>query len=133
MKLRGMLILYILFACSSWTDGEKCVLPANAGESVVEESLQRGEGQEEKIISVLMAANRSADISVRTSPSFFLQLARRYRTAGFGLEKAFGHLLAGQDIGQRTHLKNNMQSSCLRAACLQHAGYYVYALRRIII
>ena len=126
-------ILVLLFACSQWTDREEYHLVVDAGEGV--EFVEAGAIRqcEDKITGVRLALDSSGDISVPTPSSLFSQFARRYRLAGFGWEKAFDRLAEGQSVCHHVTYKVVALCSGEYAACLKHAGYYIYALRKIII
>lgn len=105
----------------------------NAGYRICGEIYRRGWQQEDKIVSVLMAANKCADVSVHTHGSFFSQMARRYRSLGSCWEKLFENLVYGQGNCLHTTFKITSVLSDECDARLKNAGYYIYTLRKIII
>lgn len=133
MKYILICILILLVACSWWTGKEDCRQKETQGIEYAERYFGKTEQQEDKIVSVLMAANRCADISVRTNGSFFSQMARRFRFLGSYWEKLFENLVCGQGNCQHTTFKITSVLSDECDARLKNAGYYIYTLRKIII
>ncbi len=120
-------------ACSWWTSkGEYCLEKTSEME-YAERYTGEAEQQEDKVVSVLMAANSCADVSVQTNSSFFSQMARRYRTLGSCWEKLFENLAHGQGNSQYTIFKATSVLSDECDARMKNAGYYIYMLRKIII
>lgn len=133
MKYLFVCILFLLMACSWWA-GKGEYAPEEASEMEYEERYtEETERQSNKIVSVLMAANSCADVSVRTNGSLFSQMARRYRPLGSYWEKMFENLAHGQGNNQYTTFKITSVLSDECDARLKNAGYYIYTLRKIII
>lgn len=120
-------------ACSWWTGRvDYCPVEVPAVECAGQYTGEAGR-QEDKIVSVLMAANSSADVSARTNASLFSQMARRYRSLGSCWEKLFENLVYGQGNNQHTIYRRTSLLSDECDARLKNAGYYIYTLRKIII
>ncbi|MCI5707148.1 MAG: hypothetical protein MR298_07480 [Odoribacter sp.] len=133
MKYILMCILFLVMACSWWTGKEDCRLEETQDIEYAERYTGEAEQQEDKIVSVLMAANKCADVSVHTHGSFFSQMARRYRSLGSCWEKLFENLVYGQGNCLHTTFKITSVLSDECDARLKNAGYYIYTLRKIII
>lgn len=130
------IVLGILFFFSLACGGH--VLEGWSASMDVEPQMEKTETSEatshtDQIISVLIAANSVADVSVQTVRTFSPSIARRYRPAGFPVDRMFEYLVEGQAC----HLDNTFKIisglSQVYAARLKHEGYYIYTLRKIIV
>lgn len=128
-----MCISFLLMVCFWWTGSENYCPEDISTEECAERYTGATAQQEDEIISVLMAANRCADVSVRANGSFFSQMARRYRSLGSCWEKLFENLAHGQGNYLHTTFKVTSILSDECDARLKNAGYYIYMLRKIII
>lgn len=82
---------------------------------------------------VLCEANRFADVSIRPTQSVNPNLLRRTRTAGVAFDRLFPLLAARSTAGADHLFKTASRASQVRAALQTGDGYYVYALRRILV
>lgn len=133
MKRIVLVILFLFAVVWGWNtigEGLTPILRAeNTGQRVASES-----GQDfDQMVSVLAQANGYADLSVQTTNSLPTNLVRRYRPAGFSFEYLFTCLKTGQYILYNRTLKTFLELSQMYAARLKATGYFVYALRKIII
>ncbi|MEG0795842.1 MAG: hypothetical protein RR397_04940 [Odoribacter sp.] len=87
----------------------------------------------DRTISVLLAANSYADISLQPTNPVNSCTARRYRPAGFSFDKLQSYLSLGKNIALENTFKIILGSSLEYAARQKNAGYYIYTLRKIII
>lgn len=134
MKYGLIFILFLVSLCSWWTGEKGAAVSAVPDTGIVREDSDASGQRGNKVISVVAAANSCADISVRpSSSSFFSQLARRYRSVGFGLEDLFENLVGRQSAGWQIAYKTTVHLSEEQHARLKNAGYYIYTLRKIII
>ena len=88
---------------------------------------------EDPCIRVCIAANSVADVTVSQSPNFGSNSVRRYRPAGFSFEKLFVYLTVEKGVVQVNSYKNSLSDTQKYSALLKSDGYYIYALRKIII
>lgn len=132
--------LYIIFFLAivlvSGTKGEAYVFTEN--QSV-------GQTEEEKFhefmacqaadpcITVCIAANSFADVTVAKPSNFNHNSVRRYRPAGFSFDKLFVYLTAEKGTSQVDLYKKSLYHTQEHAALLKSGGYYVFALRKIVI
>lgn len=84
-------------------------------------------------LSALVEANRFADVSVRPVNPVNVNLIRRFRTGEFAADKLFPNLAEGQTLSCGPVYKAAFLSSQEYAALQKVGGYYIYALRRIIV
>ena len=87
----------------------------------------------DEVWSVLVAANSYADVSPRPLGSFTLNLARRYRPAGFNTDKYLLYLTENRRVLLQNTFKHIFYTSQEWAALQKNAGYFIYSLRKIII
>lgn len=133
MKRIILCILFILAAVWSWNrEGE---YPASEKLVVQTEETEAAQATRhvDQIISVLVAANSCADLSVRTTNTISVSIVRRYRPGDFSFDRLFGYLAEGQDSIFENAIKTTSGLSQEYAARLKNEGYYLYALRKIII
>lgn len=84
-------------------------------------------------LSALVEANRFADISVRLVNPVNVNLIRRFRNGEFAADKLFSNLAEGHALSYGPVYKAAFLSSQEYAALQKVGGYYIYALRRIIV
>lgn len=126
----GILFLFVAVWGYDTVTGE---VPVVAEPVVSEETLQMVAHPDE-LVSVVLAANSFADVSVRTNiPFSYTNFVRRYRPAGFVTDRWFEYLTSGQEVILGNTLKTNVILSEVYAARLKDCGYYIYALRKIVI
>lgn len=87
----------------------------------------------DQMLSVLASANSCADVSIRPVNPLPTNLIRRYRPGVFSEGCLFGCLRTGLDTVSNPIFKSFLKLSQRHAAQLKDVGYYVYALRRIIV
>lgn len=87
----------------------------------------------DQAITVCVAANSYADISSQQSVGWGFNLARRYRPAGLSMDKLFFHMTEEKNFALVNSYKNTLLTSREYFARQKLAGYYIYALRKIII
>lgn len=126
-------ILFLLLTIWGWNMAGENSVPVQ----VVQEDKESVEGRAtqsvDEVLSVLVAANSFADVSVRTHHSFGSNLVRRYRPDGVSFDKMLAFRSEEEGISLCNSLKNVLISSQKYAAKQKDAGYFIYTLRRIII
>lgn len=133
MKRIVFSILFIFAVVWGWNTMERCVVPMDEQKIVERSETSEATQHVDQTISVLTAANSCADVSVRPSTSFSTNFVRRYRPAGFALDRMFEYLTEDQDNSLANALKTTKGFSQEYAARLKTGGYYIYTLRKIII
>lgn len=133
MKRIVLSILFLLAIVIGWNTVGECCAPVKAVREPVKTETGEATHHEDRLISVLTAANSCADISVRTGSSFSSNLARRYRPAGFSFDRLFEYLTHDYATISKVTLKTTTGLSQEYAARLKNAGYYIFTLRKIII
>jgi len=131
MKQIVFCLLFFFVLAWGWEAAGEYPVPA-------ERDLYAGDTGEAKqktdvVFSVLMEANRYADTTIQQHTVPGLQLARRYRPAGFSMDKWFVYLTAGQQYRLKESLKLTFLVSQEYAACRKDDGYFIYHLRKIVI
>lgn len=132
--------LYIIFFLTvvlvSGTKGEACLFT----ESEFVQQEQNGESHEllsclvaDPCILVCIAANSYADVTIAKPSNFNHNSVRRYRPAGFSLDKLFVYLTSERSVLQADLYKKSLYHTQVQSALLQSGGYYIYTLRKIII
>ncbi len=134
MKGALIVILFLLFS-GWWGSGEEEYVRV---EELQQEGMERVEAgkmdrQEDKVVRVLAEANRYAEVAVESIGAGIGQGTRRHRTGGGGWEKCLERLLWEQEVTQHTFYKTTEAQTEECAARLKSAGYYIYALRKILI
>lgn len=134
------IILYILFVLAfvltSGTTKEVSVSAGMEKEGYTEaEDLEMPVARpaENPCITVCIAANSYADVSVSQASGFGNNTVRRYRPAGFSFDKLFVYLMAETGTSQVNLYKNSIFYAQDHSALLKSDGYFIYALRRIIV
>lgn len=84
-------------------------------------------------ITVCIAANSYADVTVANPSNFNHNSVRRYRPAGFSFDKLFIYLTAEKGVLQTDLYKKSLYYTQEHSALLKSGGYYIYALRKIVI
>lgn len=84
-------------------------------------------------ITVCIAANSYADVAVAKPSNFNQSSVRRYRPAGFSFDKLFVYLTAEKGILQTDLYKKSLYHAQEHSALLKSGGYYIYALRKIVV
>lgn len=125
-------VCFVLCGCAAADGNVQEALAAEAGsmcQRLSEEAVPSGD----VAAGVLCEANRFADVSFRPTQSVNPNLVRRPRTAGAALDRLFPLLAARRSAGANHFFKITLRSSQVRAALQMVGGYYVYALRRILV
>ena len=135
MKHIILSILFFLFVGGCFFPTEKLAELSTFSSEMVcpEETITASETAEDKIISVLTAANREASLSSRPSNSSFSHQARRQRNVNHSWEKLCRAILTENSSIQQIKLKSRYSVSEEEEARQKHAGYYIYSLCKIII
>lgn len=128
------IVLYLLFLLSlswGWEAAGKYISSADKGISVTD----CGEAKQhiDRAIYALVEANSYADLTVQPVPVFGYNLARRYRPAGFSMDKWLTYLRIGQKQKIEKTFHNTFRISQVYTSQQREAGYYIYNLRKIII
>lgn len=126
-------IFLLLFACACWHVSAIDCVESEAIVSRQGKSSNCIEHHENRIIAVVTAANSCADLSTRPSVPIFSQYARRFRFFRHGCDDFFSSLICNCAVNCNLFFKitNVRTKECV--ARMKDAGYYVYALRRIIV
>lgn len=90
-------------------------------------------GHTNQVISVCVAANSYADISSQHSGTSGFGIARRYRPAGLPMDNLFSQMTEEKDFALVNSYKNTLLTSREYFARQKLAGYYIYALHKIVI
>lgn len=88
---------------------------------------------ENPCITVCIAANSYADVTVSQASGCGQNPVRRYRPAGFSFEKLFLYLAIEKCAVRGHSYKNALSDTQEYSALLKLDGYYIFALRKIII
>ncbi len=131
MKRIILSILFLLMAVWGWNmAGDYRLTQENIAEEVPVQEAQATQNMDQ-IFCVLVAANSFADVSAQTNYNFASNLARRYRS--LSLDKIQDLQVQEHETNLDNTLKFTLLSSQEYAARQKNAGFYIYALRRIII
>lgn len=84
-------------------------------------------------VTVCIAANSYADVAVAKPSNSNPNSVRRYRPAGFSFDKLFVYLTAEKGISQTDLYKKSLCHMQEQSALLKSGGYYIYALRKIVV
>lgn len=84
-------------------------------------------------ITVCIAANSCADVTVAKPSNFNPNSVRRYRPAGFSFDKLFVYLTTEKGLLQTDLYKKSLYHTQEYSALLKSGGYYIYTLRKIVI
>lgn len=126
-------IVFLVAAVWGWHTLEESLASVKAEIKVETSEASETTSPVAQIISVLTAANSCADISVQTNSTFSSNMARRYRPAGFVFDKMQEYLVEGQACIFYNSFQIISRISQVYAAHLKCEGYYIYALRKIIV
>lgn len=88
---------------------------------------------ENQCITVCIAANSYAEITVSQASGCAQSPVRRYRPAGFSFEKLLLYQVIEKSALRLDSYKNALSDTQEYSALLKLDGYYLYALRKIII
>ncbi len=129
---RIVLVALLLFTVAwGWNAMDRSIVPVSVAEPRTETSEARQ--YVDQTISVLLEANRFADVSSGTSHVLPTNAARRFRPGGFSFDYLFVCLITGQNRIIDYSYKSFLLLSQSYAAHLKAMGYYIFTLRKIII
>lgn len=133
MKRIVLSILFLLAIAWGWNAmGERCALPET---KTVRTEQDAGEATPyiDQILSVLAEANSFADISVGHNNTIPSNIVRKHRPGGVSFEQLFHYLTDDQELHSVNILKTSFDASQEYASRLKNTGYYIFALRKILI
>ena len=128
------IVLYILLFVSLvfvFNTGGRVYVPVQ--KPVCAEITPETEGRTDQVISVCVAANSYADISSQQPGTSGFGMARRYRPAGLPMDNLFSQITEEKNFALVNSYKNTLRTSREYFARQKLAGYYIYALRKIVI
>lgn len=138
MKCRffHMVLLFLFALLADAAQEEIAFSDSFPEEETLAEKGQITDGEEANRPEIVFSAilNNLAEIAVRQGGNAGnISFGRRYCPAGFSFEKWFTYLMADVGLLQVCSYKTTLSRTQDYLAGLQAEGYYVYALRKIII